>query len=145
MKLWKLFLVIIIVTMFESFILQLTVRENDIAYPLLPLGSMEITGFYSPTSSLVDITFSGQGDGNYTIIDLDNLRVIQKGRLENKVVRIALQHPGYYGIIVNGSYSGSATMKVIDVGFPEDNWRFHLLFLSLCIVVFSIGVWREKA
>jgi len=142
-KVFRLILMVVTLVIAESFFLQLTVNSDDVKYPLIPLGSMKVAGFYSPTSALVDISFVGYGNGSYAIVDLENFEVLQEGKLKNEVIRVELPHPGHYGIIVNGSYSGSATIRVIDVGFPRSNWRIHFLTLSFVILLLSLSLWRE--
>ncbi len=91
------------------------------------------------------MSFMGQGDGSYTIIDLDENKTLKEGKITGgEIIRVVLPHPGYYGVVINGSYSGSATIRAVDVGFPTQNWRAHFLTLSLAVLLMSLGFWREK-
>ncbi|MDK2868915.1 MAG: hypothetical protein PWP39_150 [Pyrococcus sp.] len=144
MNLSRLILITGMVVITVSLILQTIIDEDEIIYPIIPLGISEISGFYSPASALVEISFTGSGSGNFSIISLETREVIYTGELSEKIVRVVLPNPGYYGFLINGSYSGTATIRPIAIGFPSDNWRVHLFSLSSLIFILSMTIWREK-
>ncbi|MDK2984091.1 hypothetical protein GBV73_00630 [Thermococcus sp. 101 C5] len=144
MNAWKLIPAVIALVTAVSIAFQLATDTDDVRYPVLPLGATEVSCFYSPTSALVEMSFMGQGDGSYTIIDLDENKTLKEGKITGEIIRVVLPHPGYYGVVINGSYSGSATIRAVDVGFPTQNWRAHFLTLSLAVLLMSLGFWREK-